>query len=204
MKYTKLLFSIFIMLMGTSSCAESRTVAETGDTLMQVIERRRSIRRYTGEKISRQVLEQIVRAGAFAPSSYGQNPVEFVVVEDKDKLKSVAQSKRIGAPSVRDASVAIVVIADIGKGELWVEDASVAAGYILLAAEQQGIGACWNQIRDRDGQQLSASDEIKDLLDIPSRYEVLCVVALGHPAESKPPRSEQEMNVQGRTHFGKF
>ena len=148
------------MLMGTSSCAESRTVAETGDTLMQVIERRRSIRRYTGEKISRQVLEQIVRAGAFAPSSYGQNPVEFVVVEDKDKLKSVAQAKR--------------------------------------------IGACWNQIRDRDGQRLSVSDEIKDLLDIPSRYEVLCVVTIGHPAESKPPRSEQEMNVQGRTHFGKF
>lgn len=191
------------MLMGTS-CAESQTTTPTGDALMQVIEKRRSIRRYTDEGIDRQTLEYIVRAGAFAPSSYGQNPVEFVVVDDKEVLSAVARCKRIGAPSVRDATAAIVVMADTSKGELWVEDASVAAGYILLAAEQKGIGACWNQIRDRDGQRLSASDEIRQLLNIPSRYEVLCIVALGHPAEAKSPRTEKEMNVGERTHFGKF
>lgn len=203
-KTLKTILCIIFLLMGTSSCAESRTVTETGDSLMLLLENRRSIRRYTSERIDRQTLDYIMKVGAFAPSSYGQNPVEFIVVEDMEKLKDVARAKRIGAPSVRNAAAAIIVVADTSKGELWVEDSSVAAGYILLAAVQKGIGACWNQIRDRDGQRLSASDEIKEILDIPSRYEVLCVIALGHPAESKSPRTEKEMNVNGRTHYGQF
>ena len=71
-------------------------------------------------------------------------------------------------------------------------------------AEDLGIGACWNQIRDRDGQRLSASDEIKQILGIPSQYEVLCVVALGHKAENKAARTEREQKVQQRTHFERF
>ena len=164
-KTLKTILCIIFLLMGTSSCAESRTVTETGDSLMLLLENRRSIRRYTSERIDRQTLDYIMKAGAFAPSSYGQNPVEFIVVEDMEKLKDVARAKRIGAPSVRNAAAAIIVVADTSKGELWVEDSSVAAGYILLAAVQKGIGACWNQIRDRDGQRLSASDEIKEILD---------------------------------------
>ncbi len=187
-----------------SSCANSQVVGESLTQFGQLLRNRRSIRDYTGEPISRDTLQRIVSAGGFAPSSYGQNPVEFVVVEDKSKLADIARSKRIGAPSVRAGSAAIVVIADTSKGELWVEDASVAAGYILLAAEECGIGACWNQIRDRAGQHLSASDEIKAILGIPSRYEVLCVVSLGHKAENKPPRTEREQNVQQRTHFERF
>ena len=74
----------------------------------------------------------------------------------------------------------------------------VAAGYILLAAEDLGIGACWNQIRDRDGQRLSASDEIKAILGIPSQYEVLCVIALGHKGENK----EKTDGKNGIWHWG--
>lgn len=187
-----------------NSCANSQEVKGNDTQLEQLLKNRRSIRSYTTQPIGRDTLQRIVSAGAFAPSSYGQNPVEFVVVEDKAKLAAVARAKRIGAPSVREATAAIIIIADTSKGELWVEDASVAAGYILLAAEDLGIGACWNQIRDRDGQRLSASEEIKQILGIPSQYEVLCVIALGHKAENKAARSEREQKVQQRTHFEQF
>lgn len=173
------------------------------DSLPELVRKRRSIRQYTNEKIDRDILENIVKAGMFAPSSYGQNPVEFVVVEDKEKLAAIAHAKKIGAPSVRVAPAAIVVIVDVTKGELWIEDASVAAAYILLAAEHYGLGACWNQIRDRDGQRFSASREIRDILGIPSRYEVLCVIPMGYKAEQKPPHTEDELDMQ-RMHFDKF
>lgn len=195
---------IFCFMALFNSCANSQEIKENNTRLEQILKNRRSIRSYTGNSINHDTLQRIVKAGAFAPSSYGQNPVEFVVVEDKAELAAVARAKRIGAPSVREAAAAIVVIADTSKGELWIEDASVAAGYILLAAEDLGIGACWNQIRDRDGQRLSASDEIKQILGIPSQYEVLCVIALGHKAENKAARTEREMKVQQRTHFEKF
>jgi len=186
------------------SCSQAQQMkGSSDDSLLRLAEQRRSVRQYTDEPVNRETIDKILTVAALAPSSYGQNPVEFVVVEGREQLSKLADCKRIGAPSVRGTSAAVVVMADTSKGELWVEDASVAAGYLLLGAEQYGIGACWNQIHLRDGQRLSASDEIRQLLDIPNRYEVLCVVSLGHKDEIKKPRSGEQMK-QGRIRYGKY
>lgn len=196
---------IFMAMMINLSCNHAQEAQQPPaqlekDGLLQLAEQRRSVRQYTDEPLDRDTIDKILTVAALAPSSYGQNPVEFVVVEGREKLAKLAACKRIGAPSVRVAQAAVVVMADTTKGELWVEDCSVAAGYLLLAAEQYGIGACWNQIHLRDGQRESASDEIREFLGIPSRYEVLCVVSLGHKGEQKPPRSAEQMK-QGRIHY---
>ncbi len=184
------------------SCTQAQqTKNDSDDCLLRLAEQRRSVRQYTDEPVNRETIDKILTVAALAPSSYGQNPVEFVVVEGREQLSKLASCKRIGAPSVSGAAAAVVVMADTSKGELWVEDASVAAGYLLLGAEQYGIGACWNQIHLRDGQRLSASDEIRQLLGIPDRYEVLCVVSLGHKDEQKKPRSGEQMK-QGRIRYG--
>lgn len=201
------LFSICLMFLivscGNSQRANVKSMNNDKKNLTELLQDRRSIRRYTSQKIDRDTLMKIAEAGLFAPSSYGQNPVEFVVVDDPAMLRSVAECKSIGAPSVANAAAAIIVAVDTTKGELWVEDASVAAGYILLGAENYGIGACWNQIHLRDGKNKSASKEICELTGMPSFYEVVAVIALGYPAEQKPPRTLKEMNP-GRIHFEKF
>ena len=195
---------ILLAIMTNLSCSQAQQAASgSDDNLLRLAEQRRSVRKYTDEHIDRETLDKILTVAALAPSSYGQNPVEFVVVEGREQLSKLAACKRIGAPSVRGAAAAVVVMADTSKGELWVEDASVAAGYLLLSAEHYGIGACWNQIHLRDGQRFSASDEIRRLLGIPDRYEVLCVVSLGHKDEQKSPRSGEQMK-QGRIRYGKY
>ncbi|MBP5508587.1 MAG: nitroreductase family protein, partial [Prevotella sp.] len=156
------------------SCNQAQNaLSDPDDALLTLAEQRRSVRQYTNDPLDRETIDKILAVAALAPSSYGQNPVEFVVVEGREQLSRLAACKRIGAPSVRVAQAAVVVMADTTKGELWVEDCSVAAGYLLLAAEQYGIGACWNQIHLRDGQRRSASDEIRELLGVPDNYEVL-------------------------------
>ena len=195
---------LLIAIMTNLSCTQAQQATNgNDDSLLRLAEQRRSVRQYTTEPINRETIDKILTVAALAPSSYGQNPVEFVVVEGRERLAKLAACKRIGAPSVRGAAAAVVVMADTSKGELWVEDASVAAGYLLLGAEQYGIGACWNQIHLRNGQRLSASDEIRQLLGIPERYEVLCVVALGHKGEKKSPHSAEKMK-EGRIRYGKF
>lgn len=195
---------ILLAIMMNLSCTQAQQMTSgSDDSLLRLAEQRRSVRQYTNEPVDRETIDKILTVAALAPSSYGQNPVEFVVVEDREQLSKLAACKRIGAPSVRIATAAVVVMADTTKGELWVEDASVAAGYLLLAAEQYGIGACWNQIHLRDGQRLMASDEIRQLLGIPARYEVLCVVSLGHKGEQKASRSGEQMK-QERIRYGKY
>lgn len=199
---TKVLSMLCLMIMGIS-CTNSQEMQRRDDALLQLVQERRSIRRYTDVKVDKSLLEKIAKVGMFAPSSYGQNPVEFVIVDEKEKLEAIAKAKKIGAPSVRAASAAVVVIVDTSKGELWIEDSSVAAGYILLAAENYGLGACWNQIRDRKGQQVSAGEEIREILGIPSKYAVLCVISMGYKAEQKAPHTESELNMQ-RLHFNEY
>ncbi len=195
--------AFLVVSCGKSQTTNDKQMNDSNKNLTELLQNRRSIRRYTGQKIDRDILEKIAAAGLFAPSSYGQKPVEFVIIDDAAMLRAVAECKAIGAPAVAKAAAAIIVAVDTSKGELWVEDASVAAGYILLGAEHYGIGACWNQIHLRDGKKTSASKEICQLTHIPSSYEVITVIALGYPAEQKAPRSLKEMNPS-RIHFDKF
>lgn len=204
MKIRNFLILTLVMLYFASCRSQNSEKVNVYDrSLRELAEDRRSIRRYTDEPVSHEQTEKILKTASLAPSSYGQNPVEFVVVEDKETIQKLADCKKIGAPSVRNAPVAIVVMADTSKGELWVEDTSVAAAYLMLAAEDEGLGACWNQIHLRDGQEQRASLEICELLGIPKKYEVLCVMSLGHKGEGKKPHSADEMSM-GRIHYGKF
>ncbi len=171
------------------------------DSLLDLVKQRRSIRRYTNQPIEREVIDNILKVALLSPSSFGQNPVEFVVIDDKKMLNALANAKQIGAPSVRAASAAIVVMSD--KFELWVEDTSVASTYLLLAAEHYGLGACWNHIRGRRGQHSSSEEEIKQILNIPSDYAILSIVALGYKGETKACLDENRINYN-RVHWNNY
>ena len=85
----------------------------------------------------------------------------------------------MGATPLLEANVTIIVIADTSTCELWIEDVSVASIYILLAAEEYNISACWIHIRNRERHVKSADEEIRNLLNIPNNYKVLNAIALG-------------------------
>ena len=173
------------------------------NNLFELARKRRSCRRYTGEKISEEIVKEILNVALLAPSSWGQHPIEFVVVRDKDLIGKIARCKRMGAGPLSQADVAIVVIADTSNCELWIEDAAVASSYILLAAEQFGIGACWIHIRNRAGQKTTADEEIRQLLNVPNNFSVLNVVALGHKGENKSARTEKDLHLEN-IHHEKF
>ncbi len=79
------------------------------------------------------------------------------------------------------------------KGFQCLEDAAVASTYILLAAEEIGIGACWIHMRNRQGIRRTADEEIRKLLGVPDNFSVLNVVALGQKGQEKAPRTEKDV-----------
>lgn len=171
--------------------------------LFELARQRRSVRRYTGEKVSDDVVREILKIALLAPSSWGRHPVEFVVLRDRATIEAVARCKRMGAGPLPTADVAIVVMADMADCEPWIEDAAVASTYILLAAEQFGVGACWIHMRNRQGQRKSADEEIRQILGVPDRFSVLNVVALGQKGEKKSPRTEKDLSWQN-VHYGRY
>lgn len=165
---------------------------------------RRSIRKYTEEKLTPEQVELILSAALMSPASKRANPWEFVVVEDKEVLEQLASCKKYGAKLIADAALAIVVIADPLKSTVWIEDASIASIMIQLQAEDLGLGSCWVQIRDRYTVNEEQSESfVRGILDIPLQMQVLSIIAIGHKAEEKKPFEKENLEWE-KVHIGKY
>lgn len=155
--------------------------------LLNILKNRRSIRKFKDEKIDTKIVEKVLKAGLLAPSSKNKKPVEYIVVEDKETILELKKCKNKGAEALNTAPCTIVVIGDSDLSDVWIEDASVAATYIQLAAEDAGLGSVWIQMRRRFNENGDAEDEVRKLLNIPGKYGVLAIIALGYKDEEKQP-----------------
>lgn len=155
-------------------------------TFHDLLVRRRSIRRYTTEPIAPEDVKTILEAGLLAPTSKSSRSWQFVAVEDKDVLAKLAACKPAGAAPIATCSLAIVVAVDQAASDPWIEDASIAAAYMQLQAEDLGLGSCWIQVRGRFTADNIPSDEyVQELLNIPEEYPVVCIITIGHKAEER-------------------
>ncbi|MDP4292749.1 MAG: nitroreductase family protein, partial [Bacteroidota bacterium] len=117
-------------------------------------------------------------------------------VTDKDALKQLSVSKP-GAAMLSHAQLAIVVCGNPQESDVWVEDCSIAAIIIQLAAHDMGLGSCWLQLRGRmHDDKLSSSEYVKKTLDLPAYLEVECILSIGYPAETKNKRDKSTLSYQ--------
>ena len=159
-----------------------------------LIKNRRSIRKYKEQEIEKDKIEKLMKAALFSPSSKARYPFEFIFVNNKELLAKLSQSKPRGSAFLADAPLGIVVTADSTKSDVWIEDASIATTFILLAVEALGLGACWIQIRKRKYSNTIDSEEyIRNILSIPDNRRVLAIVGVGYPDETKMPRQEGDL-----------
>lgn len=169
-----------------------------------LLSNRRSTRKFTEELLNPNEVEALLKAALKSPSSKNKKPWQFIVVEDKQQLNELAQSKSAGAKPIEGCALAIVVVADPLASNVWIEDASIASILIQLEAENLGLGSCWIQIRERyreDG--YSAEQFIKDTLNIPLQLQVLSVIAIGRKAQEKS-RIEDDNLEWEKVHIGKY
>lgn len=174
------------------------------ENFLELLKKRRSCRRFTGESVDKETVANIMRAALMSPSGHRVNPWEFVLVEDKDMLKALSVSKAAGAQLIEGAAMAVAVVADTTKTDVWVEDCSIATIIMQLAAEDMGLGSCWVQIRlrkDADGG--SAEENVKRLLSLPSHYAVLSILAIGHKEHESKPFDEDKMQWE-KIHIGSY
>ncbi|MDR1500401.1 MAG: nitroreductase family protein [Tannerellaceae bacterium] len=158
------------------------------DSFSQLVNNRRSSRKFNGKAVALDDLAVIVRAGLVAPSSKGSAPCCFVVVEDKENLRRLSLCKPSGAKFIADCAIAIVVCVDVNLSDVWVEDASIASIMMQLQAEDLGLGSCWCQVRGRytaDGD--DSSLYVADIVCAPGCMEVLSIIGIGHKMRENMP-----------------
>ncbi len=171
---------------------------------LNILKKRRSIRQFEARPVEPEKIETLVEAVLRSPSSRSLNPWEFVVVTDPAILAALAACKPHGATFVKNAPLAIVVCADPGKCDVWIEDTSIATLILHLAATDLGLGSCWVQVRMRehDGERM-AEEYIAELLGLREGLVVEAMVAIGYAREEKPEHPKESF-LYDRVHYDRY
>lgn len=198
----KILYALVAVVL-LASCNEKKdSQAERCAAALDVIQTRVSVRHFTDEAITDAQIETLLRAAMSAPTAVNKQPWAFVVIDDKDILKTIGEE----FPNSRvqnGATLCIAVCGDMSKaleGEAqgyWVEDTSAATENMLLAAHAMGLGALWvgtYPIQDR-------VERTKQLLNLPEHIIPMCLVTLGHPAEQ--PEVKDKFKIEN-IHYNKW
>ncbi len=168
--------------------------------LIDVMLKRRSTRKFNDEPVTKDELDKILQAALLAPTSMNRKPCNFMVVERKETLTDLANSKDHGADLINGADKAIVVVADTMVADTWIEDSSIALTYMHLMATELGLGSCWVQIHLRSKNGKDSEEIVRDILKIDDHYRVVGIMALGHSDDIPPARELADVD-KNKVHF---
>lgn len=162
------------------------------DVVMSNILQRKSVRSFTNQPIEKSKLDTLLRAAMAAPTGKDMRPWKFVVVNDKQAMKSLA-TKLPYAKMLAEAQAAIVVCGDMsvvdkdGKPSTnWAFDCSAATENLLLQAEAMGLGAVWTAAYPYD-ERVAA---VKVALNLPDNIIPLNVIPIGYPKGNPQPKDK--------------
>lgn len=145
---------------------------------MDVINKRRSIRKFMDKPVEAEVIEKLLRAAMQAPSAKNQQPWEFLVIDNRAILNELAKYS-FYANAILTAPVSIVVLSNINNlqhPEFWEQDMSAATENILLEAVDSGLGAVWLGVHPIK----SRVEFIKKLFTLPDNIIPFSVVPIGY------------------------
>ena len=152
------------------------------DFKFELLAQRRSIRKFKAQPVEEDKIARLAEALLRSPTSRNFQPGQFVLVDDPQLLAQLASAKSHGAGFFATAPLAIVIAADPQKSDVWVEDCSIAAIIVQLAAEQLGLKSCWAQLRLRPhADETNASEYVRKLVGLPEGFEVPMVIGVGYP-----------------------
>ncbi len=168
--------------------------------ILEAIDTRRSIRKYTDMPVSEEVVIKLLRAGMQAPSAADARPWHFVVVDDRKLLRLLA-SRMPGCEMLEEAVLGLLVCADPALEKIpgfWAQDCAVATEHILLAAHALGLGGCWIGLYPVEERTKVVSVEI----NIPEGIIPFALCSLGVPNESLPPEDRYEESKLHKNRWG--
>lgn len=147
-------------------------------SLLEIAQKRYSVRSYSDKQIEKEKLLQVLEAGRVAPSAVNFQPVHFIVMTQEQEKQKIYEAYPRGW--IKEAPVIIAACGDHrvswkrkdGKDHCDI-DVAIAVDHMILAATDLGLGSCWVCAFD--------AERCHELLDLPDYLEVTALIPLGYP-----------------------
>ena len=179
--------------LSVAACTPKTTGTPETNPALETIFSRTSIRTYQDRTVEPQKIELLLRAAMSAPSGKDQRPWEFVVVNERPILDSLAAALPY-AKMLAQAPCAVIVCGSPARSSYWYLDCSAAAENILLAAHSLGLGGVWTAAYPY----AERMEAVRSNLALPEGILPLCVIPIGYPAAVGEPKRKFDA---GRIHY---
>ena len=160
---------------------------------------RRSIRKYTNQEISDDLVKLLVEAGMYAPSARNIQPWHFLVIKERNTLDELAEIQPNGK-MLKKAPLAILICGDISLEPMesyLIQNCTAALQNILLAAHANGLGAVWTGVHPKEERMIG----MKELFKLPENIVPIALLSIGYPDEKI---KKQERYNPDKVHFEKW
>ena len=166
-------------------------------TITELIEKRRTIRKFSQKSVDGKLLEKYIELASIAPSGANLQPLKYIAVsssEYAEKLFPLVKWAGYLAPDYNPKegerpTAYIIVLGDSNIRENGYDmDVGAAVEHIILAALEDGIGSCWMGSVDRP--------EVAKLFEVPEELKISCVIAMGYPAEEPRKTEVKDGNIK--------
>lgn len=166
---------------------------------LEALKTRRSIRKYTDNKIPEETIKELIKCAMYSPSAFDYQPWHFIVIDKKEIFDKILKAAS-HAEMIKEASHVVILCGDSKLEEnigLLIQDISAATQNLLLAAHTYGLGAVWVGIYPFE----EIVNGIRDVFNLPDNIIPVSMAVLGYPGESpeQPERYKEE-----RVHINKW
>lgn len=165
----------------------------------ELIKQRRSIRDFKQDKISFDVLHEIIKDTCLAPSSSNRQPWKFIIIQNQEVMKKLSNEskknlvseiekdrtssfskyeKNLRNPDFNVFYNAPCLILIVGKNDhsYFYQNGALAASYLMFAATTRGLGTCWIGLGDK-----IKDPALKKEIGMPEDHEILAPLIIGYP-----------------------
>jgi len=172
------------------------------EEVLDTIRRRRTIRRYRDQELSDEQIDILLEMAMAAPNRMNKQPWHFIVIRDQELQNEVADLLGLH-PYLETAPVLIAAAARPSMSTTWEMDLSAAIENLMIAATALDLGTAW--VGEPDSVVWGmAEDMLREALHIPNELGVRipALIAVGHPAEERPPHSRRDRFDRTKVHYG--
>jgi nitroreductase len=176
---------------------------------LELIKTRQSVRKYSPKPVEREKIERCIEAARLAPSACNSQPWKFIIVDDTELKKKVAnETFSTIAPFNKFAIQAPVIIAIVMEKpsllsqfggrvkdkDFYLIDIGITAEHFCLQAAEEGLGTCmlgWFNEKN-----------VLKLLDIPAKKRIGLLITLGYTADE--PRKKIRKEIKEMSNYNKY
>jgi len=156
--------------------------------IIDPILKRRSVREYKNDPVAHTDIEEIIKAGEFAPTAVDNRAVEFVVIKSEEGRKALYDIIEPKQDFIKEAPVLIIPVISPKKSVLPIQDLSVASENIFIQATAMGLGTVWRNIDPK------TAEKMKSYLKIPEEYVLINLIPLGYAETEPEPHSDKDFS----------